>query len=512
MAKYLYGAAVQGIQSFIFQTNKLNEIVGASEIVAQICTNKFCELLYGSSGNLTKTMEEDTNFIVHAAGNIKYIFDKKEDCAKIVREFPKKVMTYAPGITISQAVVDLEDGKFHDAVDDLEKRLQIQRNKPMRSVTLGLIGIRRSRSTGLPAVKAVEPKTKDKNSTPEKEFLDEGSVQKREASNTIELCKRSFGEHIDSGQVAFNVEDITDKNNWIAIIHADGNGLGQIVQQVGEDKDLFKRFSEDLDRDTVEAAQIAYASIKDRINGAKRIPIRPIVLSGDDFTAICRADLALDYTEAFIKAFEEKTTGIFKEYENKSNKVVFSAGDFRDRMTACAGIAYIKASYPFYYGYQLAEALCSEAKKDAKEKESIKKGEELPQSCIMFHKVQDSFNESYEDIVKRELSPAKGYSLKFGPYYIKEKADRWTVDRLKEACRKLEGEDGNKVKSTIRKWLSALYQDSGKASQLIQRAQLLYEGNDILTTLNSAVKTENGRIPAYDMLVINTINNQVTNE
>lgn len=35
--KYLYGAEVQGIQGFIFQTNKLREIVGASELVEEIC-------------------------------------------------------------------------------------------------------------------------------------------------------------------------------------------------------------------------------------------------------------------------------------------------------------------------------------------------------------------------------------------------------------------------------------------------------------------------------------------
>ena len=43
MEKYLYGAAVQGIQNFIFQTNELKDIVGASELVEDICTNLFQE-------------------------------------------------------------------------------------------------------------------------------------------------------------------------------------------------------------------------------------------------------------------------------------------------------------------------------------------------------------------------------------------------------------------------------------------------------------------------------------
>ena len=52
MNQYLYGAAVQGIQSFIFQTNTLREIVGASELVEEICTKMFAEQLGISKTNL----------------------------------------------------------------------------------------------------------------------------------------------------------------------------------------------------------------------------------------------------------------------------------------------------------------------------------------------------------------------------------------------------------------------------------------------------------------------------
>ena len=45
MSKYLYGAAVQGIQNFIFQTNKLRDIIGASELVARVCTTMFSDLM-----------------------------------------------------------------------------------------------------------------------------------------------------------------------------------------------------------------------------------------------------------------------------------------------------------------------------------------------------------------------------------------------------------------------------------------------------------------------------------
>ena len=112
MSKYLYGAAVQGIQSFIFNTNELKHIIGASELVEQICKSDFDE--FAKNGE----------YVVRAAGNIKFIFDRKEDCQKAVREFPKKVMSKAPGITISQAVVAFDDA-FGKAIDDLEALLTV---------------------------------------------------------------------------------------------------------------------------------------------------------------------------------------------------------------------------------------------------------------------------------------------------------------------------------------------------------------------------------------------------
>ena len=41
MSKYLYGVSIQGIQEFIFKTNKLKEIIGASKIVEDMDSIKF---------------------------------------------------------------------------------------------------------------------------------------------------------------------------------------------------------------------------------------------------------------------------------------------------------------------------------------------------------------------------------------------------------------------------------------------------------------------------------------
>lgn len=479
MSRYLYGAAVQGIQDFIFKTNELKHIVGASELVEQVCTSVFDEFA------------ENGESVVRAAGNIKFVFNEKTECARAVREFPKRVMTMAPGITISQAVVPLDDD-FGKAIDDIEALLKVQRNKPSRSVTTGLIGIKRANNTGMPVVLI----KKD-------DFKDESTVQKECFQNVKNLCKNSFGKEVLSHkEVAYDISDLTDKNDWIAIIHADGNGLGKVVQVVGKQKEVFREFSQKLDKATKEAANKAFESVADKFKEKTIVPIRPVVLSGDDMTVIIRGDLALDYANAFIAAFEETT----KHYLGKilQEQHVFAEG--KDYLTACAGIAFIKSSYPFYYGYQLAEDLCGQAKKDTK---AIYGAETnyLPPSCLMFHKVQDSYIVDYKDIVERELTANDGLSFKAGPYYIHPQTSKNTVEDLVKASKLLNSENGDGIKSGIRNWISLRIEDKNKADQRKNRMLQIFSDEKAVETFTNEV---NNQCIAYDVLAYNTIINQQT--
>ena len=484
MSKYLYGAAVQGIQGFIFKTNELKHIVGASELVEQICTSDFEE--FAKNGES----------VVRAAGNIKFIFDKKEDCQKAVREFPKKVMTKAPGITISQAVVAFDED-FGKAIDDLEDLLKVQRNKPSRSVTSGLIGIKRANNTGLPVVCVMEVDEKII-------YKDEPTLQKERSQNVKGLCEKSFGkEALLEKEIAYNISDITDRNDWIAVIHADGNGLGKVVQAVGKQKDVFKEFSQKLDLATKEAANHAFIVVSNKFKDKRIIPIRPVVLSGDDMTVIIRGDLAIYYAKAFISAFEDKT----KEHlgEILKGKQVFA--EDKDYLTACAGIAFIKSSYPFYYGYQLAEDLCGEAKKDTKAIYGADTNN-LPPSCMMFHKVQDSYIFDYRDIVERELTAkGDGLSFKAGPYYIHPQDSKRTIDDLINASELLNSENGDGIKSGIRNWISLRLEDKSKADQRKDRMLQIFKDEAAIKLLTNE---DNNSCIAYDVLAYYTILNQQT--
>lgn len=502
MGRYLYGASIQGIQNYIFQTNELKDIIGASELVNEIC-HKF-KTMYG------KDSKHKGKMIVHAAGNIKCIFDDEDACRDAVRNFPRFAMEMAPGITISQTVVKIkDDSEYAKKAAELEERLHAQRNHPVKSLTTGLMAMERSRKTGLPATKVEETK-KNVKYIEYIEYLDEGTAAKRDVVKkeevnlsdlTEDLYYKLTGERIPSSCRPYDISKMTGHNDWIAVIHADGNGLGEVVAELSGDYRSFKKFSENLDEATIAAARAAYAATKEedeKKDGNKdkkwtTLPIRPIVIGGDDLTVICRGDLAVKFVEKYLEAFE-------KETQERIGK----------KLTACAGIAFIKSSYPFYYGYDLAEALCGEAKKDAKSDDVKKANDGKAPSCLMFHKVQSSFVEDYAEIKRKELTTSDGGSLCFGPYYLKEQADRWTIKKLEDKIKELG--DNNRLKTAIRQWLTLMHEDAEAAKQHSKRVTAVNPNiksiYDLVT--NGISRKKDTLYPAYDILSLQTITEQKT--
>lgn len=475
---YLYGASVQGIQGFIFQTNKLKEIVGASELVEQICTKKFFEVANIDS-SVGDTDGNIPNLIINAAGNIKYIFEDKTKCEHLVRIFPKVIMDFAPGITISQAVVPTT-GDLPKDIDCLEQLLKAQRSKASMPIETGFMGLERDRSAGGVAV-VVE----------NGEIICSATKAKIEFSKKTQVFKSVAGD-VDANleNLPLDIEKITEsgKNSWLAIIHADGNALGILLQTLGKKlkenkvseekvKTAFATFSKSLDTATKNAAQSAFKKVVQNVWESDKLtcyPIRPVILGGDDLTVIIRADLALDFTVEFLKAFENETETQFRflldDYKIKG---------FEKGITACAGIAYIKEKYPFHYGVHLAELLTGKAKKFSKDDKFKKytndKGINIPPSSLSFYKVQSSFIERLEDMTEKTLTATiSNVSFDYGPYLIHPQEGKASLDMLNTKLKELAVEadsknDKSKAVSKLRQWISELYKDKSTADFMMAR-------------------------------------------
>lgn len=477
---YLYGASIQSIQSFIFQTDRLKDIVGASELVEQACTDMFYNEFFD---------EKSCRLIVSAAGNVKCIFSDEDMCSRAVLSYPKRVMEKAPGVTISQAVVKMTGGDFSGAFDELERRLHSQRNRRVKPMASGLMAMERYRRTGMPSVGASDARDR----------IDESCYLKGKAliastegaGATGRLYEKLYGRRVPFEKNT-DMASLTGHNDWIAIIHADGNGLGEVVAEIGKDPDRMRQFSLDLDRATILSAQ---AACRECVGDCDELLVRPVVIGGDDLTVVCRASVAVDFVSSYLRNFE-----------NNSRNIV------RHELTACAGIAFIKSSYPFSYGYELAETLCGVAKKDAK-REDVKfaNGGKAP-SCLMFHKVQSSFVEDYSVITDKELTASDGCSFRFGPYYLAEQDDRWTIDKLQCEADILSLESNNVIKTSVREWMTLMGESRNRAHQKENRVKMLDRYTDRQKELFVELTTERSakRFPAYDVLALLTIKNQET--
>lgn len=526
MTKYLYGATIDSIQPYLFGTNKLREIAGGSELVEHVCKKQFpqaVEQIY---------KHEDKQQIVAAAGKVIYLFEQEEHCAAIVKNFPQKVGLQAPNLQLSQAVVKIEGGYPSKAdFTKLDIRLDIQKNRRTRPHGLGLMISERSRRTGNPAI-TVDTKDDakppiDKDQQTKLDLVDPQSSQGLLVENYS-----AFQALIDLPDYEKAFQFPTDVNhiappgsqNWQAIIHADGNGLGKIIEQMfeglaekyqAETAKILNTFSTELDKATWYAAKTAVKKvlrIHPQLAEKDILPLRPIILGGDDLTLIIRGDLAIDFTQEFLKQFELKTKENFKDLVEKYNLYQLADG-----LTACAGIAYIKPKYPFHYGVDLAEGLGQHAKNIARDIARKKKIEKVP-SCLVFHKIQSSFVENYDAIIDRvltikteEMENGKTRKIKadYGPYFLRRQAgfNYASIQDLKNWVREISRVDA--PKAGIRNWLSALNQNEENAATLMERIIHTHKKYEKNLGLNHPFRGEdNNKVtPFYDILSLASIEN-----
>ncbi len=83
-----------------------------------------------------------------------------------------------------------------------------------------------------------------------------------------------------------------------------------------------------------------------RTEQTKILPLRPIILAGDDACFVTAGSIGLECARIFNKDLTSLT--------NKADGQPYAA---------CAGVALVHQKYPFHRAYQLAESLCGNAKK-----------------------------------------------------------------------------------------------------------------------------------------------------
>ncbi len=452
---YLVLLETSGNQNFIFSTNKLKENIGASELTYRAGTtwvldavadiNQTPELRkWSNSQELRQILRnKDLNppieqgdkpleIIIATSGKALILSRTKEDAKDLIRRVTQRAIAEAPGLNLSGVFVPIQDwdqtNSLDTAIQDVHKTFE--ETQPYRPTAearfLRLPIIADCSFSGLPASHLEH--------TPENERvpISQVSASKREAASQglsrLHKIAPNLIRDINKLEKKFDSEEIP----WLAIVHADGNGLGQIFlnfaeclenQQSNRDYiEAYREFSLELDECTEAAFREAVKSVFDDFDDA--IPLVPLIVGGDDLTVVCDGKKALNFTQVFLKQFEAET-------EQKSYIPEIAESQFQvNRLSACAGIAIIKRHFPFSVAYELAESLIKSAKsvkqtvlKPAPDSEPKTP---FPCSAIDFHILYDSTHIDLERI-RRNLQPESTTYLYNRPYVVTE------LDKLKSA-------------------------------------------------------------------------------
>ena len=457
---HLFGFTVQGIQAYIFQTNNLKEIIGASEIVESVCTNWFDHFI--KKHNLTG------NSIQQAAGNIKY-FTTEVHAKTLFLEYGLFVNENASGLPFSMAVVEGLN------LADLNLKLSAQRNKPLHSYDLGQIGRLLARTTGDAAVvNNADEKDSYKEKRPSIDLSNYKKFKNSKSADSSLLHKIN----IESKKLLsddFDKMAADGKHSWLALIHIDGNGMGNRIREINssskgplEKSKEISKFASNIAECTNGALKVAYELTFSKFEGDK-IPFRPLILGGDDVTVMLRADYAMTFVQTFLTNYQALT---------KANQ------HLKEEFTACAGIAFVKAKFPFHYSAELAEELCSYAKEKSGRKES----------CVLFHKVSDSFITDYEELINKELKLPNGDKLSEDFYTLpklenplKESEDNKILPELENLLKEVENlRKDKKQANVIRQWVDFEMNGSPEASLIENKLPADYKKEsyaDYLTLL-----------------------------
>ncbi|NME28991.1 hypothetical protein HF872_10225 [Megasphaera hexanoica] len=353
------------------------------------------------------TLSADCYVAYIGGGNALLLFRAKDkDYRKdIIRDFTTVLLVKCPGLKTGSALGDIDmttPEAFQQSMGQLYAVLKKNQNSIFPNVNVPY--------TGLTLICDVNGETAnyyDMNHLLDAQprfYSQEVHAKTEAARKANEELKKIFASNLgDNYSFPMELDKLGQREgeNDIAIIHVDGNQMGIRFNNC---QNMAERSQ--LSREVKEHTRMAFARLLDSIIAEydtymeyfdlkkNYLPIRPLILGGDDVTFVCPARLAITYAKRFI------------EYMHSNLHCISSKPR---HIASCAGIAILPTSYPFFRGYELAEQLCDAAKVSSRKQDdtcwldfAILHGEQAPK----LHQIREE-----------EYMGTLG-NMHFGPYLV----------------------------------------------------------------------------------------------
>jgi hypothetical protein len=426
-----------GIQEYIFSSNHLAQNVGASELVEQVSEEWLVETFPDVSIRANASLDGDQKFrldeqqtlpevdaevIYRGGGKALVMFVEKSTAEKFIKKLSRKVIEQAPGLNLVVVYEQFDWEKRALASVHRELRIQLAARKLDRHFSAPLAGLGVTAKcvyTGMPAVgwdddeKLVgHDAAERKKSLGEKPRLISAEVaaklkaerfaQKRLADLIKDLHEENpeFARNLkEKFEFAQNFNDFGEKgtSSYIAVIHADGNGMGKRFSAIDEaynapaqNREYIRRLREFSESIHDRADHALKTVIKHLMERWSEYQFRPIVFGGDDVTFVCEGHLGLTIAAEYLRAYSGKPL--------TDGKLPY----------ARAGVAVVKSHYPFSRAYDLA---ANQLAKEAKKKINALKQFDKESAAIMdWHFSTSGVELGLDEIRKREYTAKNGKS------------------------------------------------------------------------------------------------------
>lgn len=461
-----------GIQPYIFGSNRLRENIGASFLVNQ-ATGTWVKEALGTLADVLK-QEQAANYDIYippetvsdispkihanprivaeliytGGGNAIAVFRTHKDAVRFTQILSQRVLKKAPGLTLTVAHKKFnweEKESLFKTIQHLRHKLEYE--KPPTAPSSPLLGLSVTAdciSTRLVAV-GMSNEFDAQFGAPS----DDAYLVSREVGKKIEIVLganqrlRRQLETVIPKELPYEFPtDFDDlgrsegESSYIAVIHADGNSMGERFKHCGVGKSnedyirLVRKLSNSVNNAGLSALRkVTYTlinSIQDgkvigrlgkfalkplnkRDEGGYYLPFRPLVYGGDDVAFVCDGRLGLELAALYLEAFAQETDSEGKPF------------------SACAGVAIVKTHYPFARAYDLSEALCGNAKGIIRRKEQESNREETnpkQNTAMDWHIATSGLLGSINQIRQREYQSVGGESLVMRPVWLAHR-DEW---------------------------------------------------------------------------------------
>ena len=443
----------RSIQKYIFSSNRLKTQIGASYLVDRVFDDVLLPVIREVCGAAElddatwrevaspdwTSMPQKARVAYIGGGNALILLraDAGEAAAEIVRRFSKELLVRCPGLQTGAAIgtVDLaSDGSWPPKTANrtaLIQKLKEQQNTAFPLTTIPYTGLTlaadgadetaTSYDTSRKRYIAESEAAKLRVATPRPEG---GALQPARAEQALleklagVLTDEEKSRFMENAVFPSELDKLGQKEteNYIAVVHIDGNNMGKKFADLTT-LSAYKNKSQEIRTATIRAFAELVLSMKEDsfpfldqrkdAEGKRYLPVRPLILGGDDMTFVCAAKVAFDCTEFIMKSLLAKG------------------------VDTCAGVAILPTAYPFFRGYEIAEQLCDSAKGRMRKLANEREGLREEASCWLdFLRLHGEQAPTLAEIRRQEYRAALG-SLHFGPYRI-DGESHYAFARLRE--------------------------------------------------------------------------------